>query len=80
MASIQFSTENVDYLQRNNYIPPPVPSHTPMTSAPLVLRRLWHMAGVGQNQKSVPIAQMLQEGTPTARGRPTRITCPARIS
>ena len=58
MASIQFSTENVDYLQRNNYIPPPVPSHTPMTSAPLVLRRLWHVAGVGQNQKSIPIVQM----------------------
>jgi len=57
MTAVKFSTDHVDYLQRNNYAPPPIPAQTPMTTAPPVLRRLWHICGVGQNQRNTPGGQ-----------------------
>jgi len=52
MTAVKFSTDHVDYLQRNNYAPPPIPAQTPMTTAPPNLRRLWHICGVGKNQRN----------------------------
>jgi len=57
MTAVKFSTDHVDYLQRNNYAPPPIPAQTSMTTAPPVLRRLWHVCGVGQNQRNTPGGQ-----------------------
>ena len=52
MVASSFSTDHLDYLQRNNSIPAAIPPNAPLTSASPILRRLWHVHGIGQRDKT----------------------------
>jgi hypothetical protein len=52
VASIPYSTQHIDYLQRTGVTPALLPSSSTYASAPVEMRRLWRVAGVGRVDKS----------------------------
>jgi len=46
-----YSTQHIDYLQRTGLIPDSLSSSSSFTSAPVELRRLWRVAGIGRMDK-----------------------------
>jgi hypothetical protein len=52
MSSLPFSTAHLDYLQRSDFTLVDLSGNASMTHAPVPLRRLWHIEGIGRVQKS----------------------------
>src|SRR5687768_3826125 len=53
LASETFSTEHVDYIQRNGFSPEGLSTDPPLTSASFQLRRLFHIHGIGRLEKVI---------------------------